>query len=168
MGGFVSTGHSFHPRHSCWVILATLELLEKREDGKGQAWHAPWLLEGRFESNRFPEGFLRRPCLACEFARSNSNANLVNYTCHRIKMESRAMFQDETQAKLFSIDLPPSRHVRSTPEDSHKVSLDLVSHGRRFRLDLERDNEAFREEGSISNINLSPITALFIRSVARF
>ena len=82
-------------------------------------------------------------------------------------MESRAMFQDETQAKLFSIDLPPSRHVRSTPEDSHKVSLDFVSHGRRFRLDLERDNEALRED-SISNINLSPITALFIHSVARF
>ena len=90
-----------------------------------------------------------------------------------LSLSSTALGQHVTHFELLNYDAAEverdhARHVRSAPEDSHKVSLDFVSHGRRFRLDLERDNEAFREEDSISNINLSPITALFIRSVARF
>ena len=89
-----------------------------------------------------------------------------------LSLSSTALGQHVTHFELLNYDAAEverahARHVRSAPEDGHIVSLDFVSHGRRFRLDLERDNEALRED-SISNINLSPITALFIHSVARF
>ena len=42
-----------------------------------------------------------------------------------------------------------ARHKRSAPKDDHKVSVDFASHGRRFRLDLERDYEAFREDSNL-------------------
>ena len=38
---------------------------------------------------------------------------------------------------------------RAAPEEGHTVSLDFVSHGRRFRLDLQRDHEALRDGGFI-------------------
>ena len=48
-----------------------------------------------------------------------------------------------------------ARHKRSAQKKEgggrggHKVSLDFVSHGRRFRLDLERDYGAFRENSCL-------------------
>ena len=46
-----------------------------------------------------------------------------------------------------AVDSAHQRHKRAAPEEGHTVSLDFVSHGRRFRLDLQRDHEALRGGG---------------------
>ena len=46
-----------------------------------------------------------------------------------------------------AVESAHQRHKRAAPEEGHTVSLDFVSHGRRFRLDLQRDHEALRGGG---------------------